>query len=99
MYTNFCNLLNIWDKAFGTYQEERNDVPIEYRITREMNPGNFIDVYFGEFIALYKAVIAAPRLKNKFLYIIKPPGWSHTGDHQTASLVRNSLLEQELETQ
>lgn len=96
MDTNFCNLLSIWDRAFGTYQEERSDIPIEYGITREMNSGNFADVYFGEFIALYKDVIAAPGLKNKFLYVINPPGWSHTGNHQTASLVRSSFLKQDI---
>ena len=98
MDTNFCNFLNIWDKIFGTYQDERIDVPIQYGITREMNAGNFLDVYFGEFSALYKDVIAAPGLKNKLLYIFKPPGWSHTGEHQTASLVRGNFLEQELKT-
>ena len=53
MDTNFCNLLNIWDRVFGTYQEEKDDVKIEYGITREMDSGNFMDVYFGEFVALF----------------------------------------------
>ena len=90
MDTNFCNLLNIWDKVFGTYQEEQHDIQIEYGITRKMDSGNFLDVYFGEFIALFKDVAKAPGLKNKFLYIIMPPGWSHTGEHQTSKLVRGA---------
>ncbi|MEZ4968190.1 MAG: sterol desaturase family protein [Flavobacteriaceae bacterium] len=92
MDTNFCNLLNIWDKVFGTYQDEKNDIQIEYGITRKMDSGNFFDVYFGEFIALFKDVAKAPGLKNKLLYIIMPPGWSHTGEHQTAKLVRGNYL-------
>jgi sterol desaturase/sphingolipid hydroxylase (fatty acid hydroxylase superfamily) len=95
MDTNFCNLLNIWDKVFGTYQDEQHDIQIEYGITRKMDSGNFFDVYFGEFVALFKDVARAPGLKNKLLYIIMPPGWSHTGEHQTAKLVRGQYLNQQ----
>ncbi|SNZ00060.1 sterol desaturase family protein [Flagellimonas pacifica] len=96
MDTNFCNLLNIWDKVFKTYQEEEKSVQIEYGITREMDSGNFIDVYFGEVIALVKDVANAPGLINKFRYLIMPPGWSHTGDHKTAKVVRSAYLKNSL---
>ncbi len=90
--TNFCNLLNIWDKVFGTFQNESQDFEIEYGITREMDSGNFMDVYFGEIIALAKDVSKAPGIKNKLKYIFKPPGWHHSGEHQTAKIVRNNYL-------
>lgn len=92
MDTNFCNLLNIWDRVFGTYQEERPDTKPEYGITREVNSGNFVDVYFGEIIALAKDVIHAPGIKNKLAYIFMPPGWSHTGEHKTSKVVRTNYL-------
>lgn len=92
MDTNFCNLLNIWDRAFGTYQEEKKEVPIEYGITRKMNSGSFLDVYFGEIVALVKDVIKAPGLKNKLAYVFMPPGWSHTGDRSTAKVARETYL-------
>lgn len=92
MDTNFCNLLNIWDKAFHTFQNERKEVEIEYGITRKMNPNSFWDMYFGEIIALAKDVYKAPGIKNKFLYLLMPPGWSHTGNHKTARMVRKTYL-------
>src|SRR5258706_14913737 len=88
MYTNFCNLLNVWDKAFKTYQDERKEVKIEYGITRPVNSRSFVDMYFGEFVCLWRDISHAPGLKNKILYIIKPPGWSHTGEHKTAKVVK-----------
>ncbi len=94
MDTNFCNLLNIWDRVFGTYQKEEKAVPMEYGITREMKPNSFVDAYFGEIGALAKDVRRAPGIKNKLLYIIMPPGWSHTGEHKTAHKVRNEFLDQ-----
>ncbi|MCH5719588.1 sterol desaturase family protein [Niabella hibiscisoli] len=92
MDTNFCNLLNIWDKLFKTYQDEKNEIKIEYGITRKINPNNVLDAYFGEIVCLWRDVVKAPGIKNKLLYIIMPPGWSHTGNHQTAKVVRNGYL-------
>lgn len=94
MDTNFCNLLNIWDKVFGTYQTEKRDIQIEYGITREINLNNFFDVYFGELYCLWKDIYKAPGIRNKFLYIFMPPGWSHTGEHKTARVLREAYLRQ-----
>jgi sterol desaturase/sphingolipid hydroxylase (fatty acid hydroxylase superfamily) len=92
MDTNFCNLLNIWDRAFGTYQPMRDDIAIEYGITRPMKPGSFLDAYLGELYALCKDVAHAPGLKNKLLYLLMPPGWSHDGEHKTAKACKQALL-------
>lgn len=94
MDTNFCNLLNIWDKAFNTYQPHKKEIDIEYGITREMKQNDFLDAYFGEITALAKDVYNAPGLKNKFLYLVMPPGWSHTGDHKTAAVMKRSKQEE-----
>jgi len=91
--TNYCNLLNIWDRIFGTYQEEDPNLEIDYGITRPINSGNFIEVYFGEIIHLGKDVINAPGLLNKLKYIFYPPGWSHQTGYQTAKMIRNTYLE------
>ena len=92
--TNYCNLLNIWDRVFRTYQEEDHHIDIDYGVTREINSGSFIDVYFGEFITLFKDVKNAPGIKNKLRYIFNPPGWDHNGDHKTASKIRIQFLEE-----
>lgn len=92
MDTNFCNLLNIWDKVFGTYQDEDRNIEIEYGITRQINAKNWLDVYFGELACLCRDVAKAPGLKNKLLYIFMPPGWSHTGEHKTSKAVKQQLL-------
>ena len=46
--TNFCNLLNIWDRLFKTYQEIEDDTPPSYGIKRAVNTNSFWDVYVGE---------------------------------------------------
>ncbi len=98
MDTNFCNLLNVWDWVFGTLQPEKEDVAIEYGITRPMNPGSFLDMYFGEIAALWRDVKNGPGIKNKLLYLVMPPGWSHTGEHKTAKMIRDEFRRRNLNT-
>ncbi|MDA9602452.1 sterol desaturase family protein [Flavobacteriaceae bacterium] len=93
--TNYCNFLNIWDRIFGTYQEENPNLDIDYGITRPINSGNFIHVYFGEIIHLTRDVINAPGILNKLRYVFYPPGWSHEYGYQTAKMIRESYLEEE----
>jgi len=92
MDTNFCNLLNIWDRIFKTHQYEEQELPPEYGITRPIKNNSFWDVYFGEFVCLFRDVSQAPGIKNKLLYIIMPPGWSHNGNHKTARVVKREFL-------
>ncbi|MBM3177679.1 MAG: sterol desaturase family protein [Bacteroidetes bacterium] len=92
MDTNFCNLLNLWDHIFKTYQPEKKEINIEYGITRTINANNFWDVYFGEIYHLVKDVIQAPGIRNKLMYVIMPPGWSPDGNHKTASAIRKDWL-------
>ncbi|SDF18495.1 Sterol desaturase/sphingolipid hydroxylase, fatty acid hydroxylase superfamily [Mucilaginibacter pineti] len=93
MDTNFCNLLPIWDRAFGTYYAEDRSIPIEYGISRPMIKNSFLDAYFGEIVALAKDVYRAPGIVNKFMYVVMPPGWSHTGDHKMTSVVKKKYYE------
>ena len=90
--TNYCNLLNIWDRIFGTYQEEDPNLEIDYGITRQIDSGNFLQVYFGEIIFLIRDVVKAPGIRNKIRYIFYPPGWSHEIGSQTAKMIRQNYL-------
>jgi hypothetical protein len=74
--------------------EERKDIPLEYGVTRKINPNSFWDMYFGEIVFLARDVWRAPGIRNKIFYIIMPPGWSHLGDHKTARSIRRSFLEE-----
>jgi sterol desaturase/sphingolipid hydroxylase (fatty acid hydroxylase superfamily) len=72
---NYCNTLPLWDKVFGTYQDEIEGVPPRYGITRTLKPGSFVDLYFGEIVLLLKDVAGARSFTNAVLYVVMPPGW------------------------
>lgn len=93
MDTNFCVLLPFWDWLFGTLQNEKDEVKIEYGITRPTNATSFIDMYFGECIWLYRDFIKTKGMKNKVKLLFMPPGWSPESEEHTAKVVRAKFLE------
>ncbi len=89
--TNYNSITLFWDWALGTLQPLRDEVPIQYGITRNVNVESWSDVQFGEMAELWQDVKRAPGLKNKLAYLLLPPGWSHTGEHKMASTMKQVL--------
>ncbi|HJP62872.1 MAG TPA: hypothetical protein VJ844_05490 [Mucilaginibacter sp.] len=73
-------------------QPFKKEVKAEYGVTRELDVTNFTDLYLGEILLLWRDVKAATGIKNKFLYIIMPPGWTPACTDKTASALRDEFL-------
>ncbi len=93
MDTNYNSITLFWDWALGTLQTIREDEPVKYGITREVDVESWRDVQLGEMRLLWSDVRSAPGLKNKLAYMLMPPGWSHTGDHKMASTMKQTLFQ------
>lgn len=92
MDTNFCTMLPVWDWLFGTLQPLRDEVKLQYGITRKLDATHFVDFYFGELLLLLRDVRDASGWRNKLLYLVKPPGWTPAGAEHTAATVRAVFL-------
>ena len=92
MDTNFCSLLPFWDWMFGTLQPLRDEVKIEYGITREVNVTSFIDFYFGEFLLLARDLRRARNWRERLAYVAMPPGWAPGDTSRTASSMKRRYL-------
>jgi sterol desaturase/sphingolipid hydroxylase (fatty acid hydroxylase superfamily) len=92
MDTNFCTLLPFWDWLFGTLQPLRDDIKIEYGITRDINVTSFVDFYFGELLLLGRDLRKADNWRTRLLYIVMPPGWSPKDAGHTAGAARAEFL-------
>jgi len=73
---NYCNTLPLWDKVFGTFQDEIKGVPVRYGVTRGVKEGCFFDLYFGEFLLLGRDLVNADSAREVMLYLFMPPGWT-----------------------
>ncbi|MCX7743796.1 MAG: sterol desaturase family protein [Flavobacteriales bacterium] len=86
---NHAGILIIWDRLFGTFQQE--DEKVKYGITTNIHTYNPLKIATHEYIALWNDVRKAPGLLNKLKYIFMPPGWSHDGSSKTARQLREAL--------
>jgi len=83
-------VLIVWDRLFGTFQEEVEEEKIVYGLTKQPVDNGPVNIVFHEFIALYKDVKKAPKFMDKVRYIFYPPGWSHDGSSQTAKIMQQN---------
>ncbi len=89
---NFASTVPLWDWLFGTLQPFKEEIRMDYGVTRELDVTNFCDLYFGEILLLWRDVKNAATFKNKFLYFVKPPGWAPACSANTASVLRREFL-------
>lgn len=92
---NMGMLLIIWDRMFGTFQEELARDKVEYGLTTPLQKTDAMHVVFHEFKALAADIREAPSMLSKIQYVIKPPGWSHDGRTQIAKVLQKELNDNE----
>ena len=90
---NMGMCLIIWDKLFGTFQEEQPDDPIRYGLTKPIdNPDHPLKVIFHEWQSIGADVKKKLPFFTRLKYIFMPPGWSHDGSSKTANQLRRELI-------
>jgi sterol desaturase/sphingolipid hydroxylase (fatty acid hydroxylase superfamily) len=85
---NFGGVLIVFDRLFGTYIEEKDDVPCEYGLVTPVRSHNPIVINFMPWIGLAKDVASARSLKEAWLYMFAPPGWRPNGQGLTTRELR-----------
>src|SRR5690242_9774155 len=86
----------IWDKLFGTFQEEVKEDPVRYGLTKPMSqPYHLSNIIFHEWKDLLKDLHKKVPLIVKLKYLFMPPGWSHDGSTKTAKELRKELATSE----
>lgn len=89
---NMGMFLIIWDKIFGTFQEElpaEKYQPIKYGLTTNLEKSNALNIVFHEWKSITTDVLQKDvTFKNKLGYVFGPPGWSHDGSRLTSVQMR-----------
>ena len=89
---NMGMCLIIWDKIFGTYQEELETEPVKYGLTKPLQQtNNPFKLIFHEWATMGKDLGKKTSITVKLKYLFMPPGWSHDGSSKTANELRNEL--------
>ena len=72
---NYSQVFIIWDKLFGTFQQELNDVPPVYGVKRAVNTWNPILINFQHFWLLLTDAWRTANWKDKIRVWFMPTGW------------------------
>jgi len=95
--SNYAGVFIIWDKMFGTFVPEDDREQIRYGIVKQLGSFNVLWAAFHEWIGIAKDMRDAPTWKDKWHYLIKPPGWSHDGSRDDTETIKQRWRDAEME--
>lgn len=75
MDKNLSQIFIVWDKLFGTFAEEKKEIPPVYGITRPARTWNPIRINFQHLWLMIKDTWRTSSWKEKFLLWFKPTGY------------------------
>jgi sterol desaturase/sphingolipid hydroxylase (fatty acid hydroxylase superfamily) len=75
---NYGQIFIFWDRMFGTFQDERADIPAVYGVTRPVRTWNPIKINFMHLWLLTKDAWHTKSWKDKLRVWLMPLGWRPT---------------------
>lgn len=77
---NYGGVLIIFDRLFGTFEEEVE--PVEYGIVRQVHSNNIITLNFHEFVDMVKDMMKPGPLSQRLKHLWAPPEWERPAAEQ-----------------
>lgn len=79
---NYGGILIIWDRMFGTFQEE--DEKVVYGTTNPLGTSNPLTINVSEYASIFKDSLNSGKIKNIFGYVFGRPGWQPQNPDQSS---------------
>ncbi|MEO0938208.1 MAG: sterol desaturase family protein [Pseudomonadota bacterium] len=90
---NYAGVFIIWDKLFGTFVPELESEKPDYGLVQNIGTFNPIRVAFHEWVALFRDMFRPGlSLRQRLMYAVAPPGWSHDGARDTSEVIKAKHL-------
>ena len=87
---NFGGVLIVFDRMFGTYVEERADVPCEYGLVHRVTTYNPLRINLDPWIGLARDLMSARSVPEAWNYLFAAPGWRPAGQGSTTADLRRA---------
>jgi sterol desaturase/sphingolipid hydroxylase (fatty acid hydroxylase superfamily) len=85
---NYGGVLMVFDRLFGTYRAERDDVRIRYGLVEPLYSYNPFKIVFHQFGPLFRDLRGARNAREVLGYLFGPPGWKPNGQGKTTEDLR-----------
>ncbi|GAB3254534.1 hypothetical protein GCM10027425_14110 [Alteromonas gracilis] len=72
---NHGSILIVWDKLFGTFEEE--DEPVVYGLTRNIETYNPARIATHEWVDIGRDIATAETWHDRLSYLLRGPGWAY----------------------
>lgn len=86
---NFGGIFIVWDRLFGTFQAEEEQV--EFGLTHDIDSYNPVYIAFHEYLATARDVARARTWRGRWGYLFKAPGWREDGSGETVEQLQERL--------
>ncbi|MBS0538485.1 MAG: sterol desaturase family protein [Proteobacteria bacterium] len=87
---NFGGVLIVFDRLFGTYVEERADIPCEYGLVHRVTTYNPVRINIEPWVGLWNDLKSARSLSDAWHYLFGAPGWRPDGKGATTAELRHA---------
>ena len=85
---NFGGVLIVFDRLFGTYVRERDDLPCRYGLVHPITSYHPLWIEFAQWASLLRDLARARSLRAFFGALFMPPGWAPHGAGSTTAELR-----------
>ena len=86
---NYAGVFIIWDRLFGTFVPELDSEKPDYGLVQNLGTFNPLRVAFHEWLAIWRDVTQPGlSLRDRVMYAVAPPGWSHDGSRDTSEGIK-----------
>ena len=85
---NYGGVLLIFDRMFGTYIAERDDIKIRYGWVQPITSHNPLRIVFQQWMNIVADLRKAKSARDVFGYLFAPPGWQPDGNGPTTANLR-----------
>lgn len=91
---NHGGYLNLFDKMFGSFKELDDNIDIKYGVVHAPKNNNPMEILLHEYRDIWNDVKKSKNIKEAFMYIFGPPGWSPDGSSMTVRQIQRQLKEE-----
>jgi hypothetical protein len=83
---NHGSILIIWDRLFGTYQEEDEQEPVVYGLTKNIDTFNPVRIATHEFDDILTDVASSTSWTERLSFALRGPGWAYRRHEERGDL-------------
>jgi sterol desaturase/sphingolipid hydroxylase (fatty acid hydroxylase superfamily) len=79
---NYGGILIVFDRLFGTFVGERDDIPCRYGLVTPLRSNNPLVIGFHEWAAMARDLWHARTWRERLMHVVGPPGWRAEAKNQ-----------------